>query len=89
MPDPSEYCTTLRKKLYDLREFVDANIVHSAERQRLSYESSSTFQKFKKDQQVLLSNSSKGKLSPCWTGSWTVKGMANSTTVDLKMGAAV
>ena len=31
MPDPSEYSATLKTKLVELREMVDANIVHSAE----------------------------------------------------------
>ena len=40
IPDPSEYCTTLKKKLYDLRGLVDANVVYSAEHQCSFYKSS-------------------------------------------------
>ena len=31
VPDPVEYCATAKRKLCDLRELVDANIVHSGE----------------------------------------------------------
>ena len=30
VPDPEEYCAALNRKLYDVRELVEANIIHSA-----------------------------------------------------------
>jgi len=35
--DPQEYSTSLRQKLLDIRELVDANITHSTERQQHYY----------------------------------------------------
>jgi len=35
--DPQEYSNYLLQKLLDIRELVDANIVHSAERQQHHY----------------------------------------------------
>ena len=63
LPDPSEYSTTLKVKLVELREMVDANIVHSAEHQQYCY-NKGCLQKFTRDQRVLLSNPTKEKLSP-------------------------
>ena len=87
VPDPEEYCAALKRKLYDLRELVEANIVHSAENQRLSYDSDAPPQ-LKNGQQVLLNNPSKRKLSPHWTGPWTVLRMKGPTSVELNMGAS-
>ena len=42
IPEPSEYSESLKSKLLELREMVDANIVESAERQCQSYRSSET-----------------------------------------------
>ena len=86
--DPAEYSATLRRKLYELRELVDANTVHSAGCQHSSYESSDAFPQLKPNQQVLPSNPTREKLGPCWTGPWTVLCMKNATTVQLRMGAA-
>ena len=87
-PDPAEYSATLRRKLYDLRELVDANTVHTAGCQHSSYESSGAFPQLKPNQQVLLSNPTRGKLGPHRTGPWTILYMKNPTTVQLRMGAA-
>ena len=51
------------------------------------YKSSQTFSQLQPNQKVLLSNPIKGKLSPRWTGPWTVLCMKSPTTVQLKMGA--
>ena len=42
IPEPSEYSESLKSKLLQLREMVDANIVESAERQCQSYRSGET-----------------------------------------------
>ena len=81
--DPDEYHHQLQKKLLELRELVDSNIVQSAERQQHSYNSAKPPQ-LKKGQRVLLSNPTKGKLDPRWTGPWVVEQFDNSTTVRLK-----
>ena len=66
VPDPAEYSAALKRKLYVLRELIEANTVHSAERQQFFY-NSSTPPQLKTGQQVLLNNPSKWKLSPHWT----------------------
>ena len=88
IPNPAEYSATLRRKLYNLRELVDANTVHSAERHQSSHGGGSASPQLKPNQQVLLSNPTRGKLGPRWTGPWTVLSMKNPTTVQLRMGAA-
>ena len=37
MLDPTNYCDQLQKKLLELRELVEANIVESAAQQKLTY----------------------------------------------------
>ena len=86
VPDPAEYSATLKRKLYVLRELVEANTVHSAERQQFFY-NSSTPPQLKAGQQVLLNNPSKQKLSPRWIGPWNVLRMKGPTSVELKLGA--
>ena len=86
VPDPAEYSAALKRKLYVLRELVEANTVHSAERQQFFY-NSSTPPQLKAGQQVLLNNPLKWKLSPRWTGPWTVLRMKGPTSVELKLGA--
>ena len=85
-PDPAEYSATLKRKLCVLRELLEANTVHSAEWQQFFY-NSNTPSHLKAGQQVLLNNPSKSKLSPHWTGLWTVLRMKGSTSVELKLGA--
>ena len=68
IPDPAEYSAALRRTLYDLRELVDANTVHSAGCRQSSYGSSCARPQLKPNQQVLLSNPTRGKLGPRWTG---------------------
>ena len=72
----------MAKKLSELQEMVNFNIVQSAERQQHSYHVSSPPQ-LKQGQKVLLNNPTKGKLDPRWTGPWVVKQYDNSTTVRL------
>ena len=81
--DPGESHHQLQKKLLELRELVDSNIVQSAERQQLSYNGTKPPQ-LHQGQRVLLSNPTKGKLDPRWTGPWVVEQYDNSTTVKLK-----
>ena len=88
IPDPAEYSATLKRKLYSLRELVEANTAQSTECQQFHYKSSQTFPQLQPNQKVLLSNPIKGKLNPRWTGPWAVLRMKSPTTVQLKMGAA-
>ena len=86
IPEPSEYSESLKSKLLELSEMVDANIVESAERQCQSYRSSETCVKLNIGQQVLLNNPTKGKLDPRWTGPWTITDLKGPSSVLLRMG---
>ena len=74
LPEPSDYCETLKKKLALLKEMVDANLVESAAQQKRAYEGSDRVP-LKPGQQVLLNDPCAGKLDPRWSGPWTVKQM--------------
>ena len=63
----------------------DANIVMSSGQQQQHYRSSN-FPQLKKGQKVLLSNATRGKLDPRWTGPWVVQKYHGSTTVRIKKG---
>ena len=86
IPEPSDYSVSLKSKLLQLREMVDANIVESAEQQRQFYRSSETCVKLRVGQRVLLNNPTKGKLDPRWTGPWTIRDLKGPTSVVLSMG---
>ena len=83
--DPQEYSNYLCQKLLDIRELVDANIVHSAERQHHHYHGKVP-SKLREGQKVLLNNPTKDKLDPRWTGPWVVLQCNDPTMVRLKMG---
>lgn len=84
--DPSDYSTSLRSKILELRELVDSNTVESAEHQRRCYQSSEAGVELKIGQQVLLNKPSRGKLDPHWTGPWVITGLKGPSTVLLKVG---
>ena len=84
--DPGEYSSALHQKLWDIKELVDANIVHSTDRQQHYYHGKSP-PKLKEGQRVLLDNPTKGKLDTRWTGPWIVIQHKDPTTVLLKMGS--
>ena len=86
IPEPCEYSQCLKRKLLELREMVEANIVESAERQQQSYEGCESRATLEVGQQVLLDNPTKGKLDPRWTGPWTVRALRGPSTVQLRMG---
>lgn len=72
IPDLSEYSSSLKKKILELRELIEANIVESAEHQQLSRHNSVAGKKLKVGQEILLNNVTKGKLDPRWTGPYVV-----------------
>jgi len=88
LPEPTNYCEQLKKRLVVLKEMVDANLVESANQQQHAYRSSD-HTLLKPGQQILLSNPCAGKLDPHWTSPWTVKQMKGPSTVMLTMGNAM
>lgn len=61
----------LCKKLLELREFVEANIVDSAARLQETYHSGEAIM-LTLGQKVLVDNPTHGKLDARWTGPWVV-----------------
>jgi len=81
--DPGEYSSQLKNKLLEIRELVDVNIVRSAGQQQQYYKSSRPPQ-LREGQKVLLSNATRGKLDPRWTGHWVVQNYHNPTKMVQK-----
>ena len=69
--EPGGYCEQLQKKLFELRELVEANIDEATTRQQSEYRSEEAM-KLTMGQKVLVTNPVRGKLDPQWTncGSW-------------------
>ena len=84
--DPSKYSDRLQKKLLELRELVEANIIESAAQQQKSYHSGEEI-RLAEGQKVLVSNPTRGKLDARWTGPWTVLKQIDATCVKVKMGS--
>ena len=82
--DPTNYSTVLCKKLLELRELVEANIVDSACCQKENYRSGEPTTLIA-GQEVLVHNPTRGKLDPRWTGPWTVI-WQDATSVKVQMG---
>jgi len=83
--ETSDYCEQLQKKLLELRELVEANIVKVAARQQSEYPSEEAT-KLTVGQKVLVTNPVRGKLDPQWTGPWIVVKQIDATSVKIKMG---
>ena len=62
--NPAEYTTVLYKKLLELRELVEANIVDSAACLQEMYHSDETIT-LTAGQKVLIDNPTRGKLDAC------------------------
>ena len=82
--DPTKYSTVLCKKLLELRELVEANIVDSAAHLQETYRSGETIT-LNAGQQVLVDNPTRGKLDAHWTGPWIVI-KQDATSMKVKMG---
>ena len=83
--DPAKYSAVLCKKLLELRELVESNIVDSACRLQKTYRSGESIT-LSAGQKVLVDNPTRGKLDAHWTGPWTVI-QQDGTSVKIKMGA--
>ena len=80
--NPGDYSGQLQRKLLELTEMVESNIVEAASRQKESYKCREPA-KLKVGQQVLLDDPTKGKLDPRWTGPWEVEEIRSSCTVKI------
>ena len=75
----------LQRKLLELRELVEANIIEASDRQCQTYTSCAK-KALSVGQHVLLTNPTCGKLDPRWTGPWTITELMGPTTVTVQMG---
>ena len=82
--DPAKYSTVLHKKLLELRELVEANIVDSVAHLRETYHSGESIT-LTVGQKVLVDNPTRGELDAHWTGPWIVI-RQDATSVKVKMG---
>ena len=67
---------------------VEANIIEASDRQHRTYDNYED-KTLIVGQHVLLSNPTRGKLDPRWTGPWTITGLKGPTTTTIQMGKAV
>ena len=88
IPDPSSYSVCLQQKLLELREMVKANIIEASDRQHRTYGNCGD-KPLIVGQHVLLSNPTRGKLEPRWTGPWTITRLKGPTTITIQMGKAL
>ena len=79
---PGDYSSQLQRKLFKLRELVEANSVEATSRQTEYYKGQEPV-KLNVGQQVLLDDPTKGKLDPCWTGPLVVEEFNEPFTVKI------
>ena len=85
--DPGDYSSQLQRKLFKLRELMEAKVVEATSRQTEYYKGQESV-KLNVGQQVLLDDPSKGKLDPRWTGPWVVEEFKEPSTVKIRMGTS-
>ena len=70
--DSISYPSHLQAKLAEMRDFVEANLVESANRQATNYNKLSSTRHFAVGDHVWLSIPTARKLDPRWDGKWTI-----------------
>ena len=83
--DPADYSSQLQRKLLELTEMVEANIMEATIKQKDYYKGREPV-KLRPGQQVLLEDPTRGKLDPRWTGPWEVEEFREPSTVKIKRG---
>ena len=83
--DPATYSTVLCKKLLEVRELMEFNIVDSACCLQKAYRSGEPIT-LMAGQRVLVDNPTRGKLDVHWTGPWTAI-QQDDTSVKIRMAA--
>ena len=77
----------LKDKLAELRDFVEMEIIKSAESQRVEYNKHMAKREFHQGDLVWLSKPIAGKLDACWEGKRTVTSPKSPVTVEITDGA--
>ena len=85
--DPHNYSSQLQRKLLELKELVEANIVEATSKQTEYYKGQEPV-KLSVGQQVLLDDPTNGKLDPHCTGPCEVEEFKEPSTVKIKMGTS-
>ena len=84
--DALQYQGTLRAKLAELQDLVEAHIVETAQCQKGNYDQNSAERSFKVGDLVWLSIPTAGKLDPRWEGKWKVKSKKSPVTMEITDG---
>ena len=84
--DTDLYHHHLQAKLTEMHDFVEANFIESASRQRAHYNKHSQTRKFKVGDQVWLSISIDKKLDPQWDGRWTITALKGPLNMEISDG---
>ena len=84
--DTQSYSSHLRKKLAELRDFVETNLAESAHQQKQAYDQRSNRREFSIDNCVWLSIPTAGKLESRWEGGWKIKSIKSPVTMEITDG---
>lgn len=82
--DPSSYSNHLKKKMAELRDFVESNLAARAHSQKSAYdEHAAAPTTFSAGNAVWLSIPTAGKLDPRWEGGWVVQSVKSPLTIEI------
>ena len=82
--DPSSYSNHLKKKMAELRDFVESNLAARAHSQKSTYdEHAAAPTTFSAGNAVWLSIPTAGKLDPRWEGGWVVQSVKSPLTIEI------
>ena len=84
--EATSYQAVLQAKMAELQDLVEVHIAESANRQKVDYDRHSAEWQFKSGDLVSLSVPTAGKLDQRWEGSWIVRSIKSSVTVEITDG---
>ena len=84
--DTASYPSHLQAKLAEMCDFVEANLVESASRQRINYNKHSLTRHFTVGDHVWLSVPTARKLDPRWDGKWTITAVKRPLVMEISNG---
>ena len=87
--DTQSYSAHIRKKLAELRDFVETNLAESAHHQKQAYDQHSNSRKFSVDSCVWLYIPTARKLDSRWEGGWKIKSIKSPVTMEITDGQRI
>ena len=87
--DTQSYSAHVRKKLAELRDFVEVNLAESAHQQKQAYDQHSNRRKFSVGNCVWLSIPTARKLDPKWEGGWKISSIKSPVTTEITDGQRI